>query len=193
MPGPSQLLSLAGHLVVAILCPHRGRIFDHMGAAILILCVGVIVNLHITLLLDRIEAWCMGGGQLVCPEGCPGSGWGFPWGMGWSRRGTCGGFQAGHAPWQPKQRPWYLEFIYLLQLKLCSLEWRPRQARAGGKLGFFRCLGNPSLPPALCGCSHIGWVYLHTRSDWLVGVVGGKLAGSPVLAEIFLQQASSPI
>ena len=32
------------------------------------------VNLHITLLLDRIEAWCMGGDQLVCPEGCPGSG-----------------------------------------------------------------------------------------------------------------------
>ena len=35
-----------------------------MGAAIL--CVGVMVNLHITLLLDRIETWCMdqGGGSL---------------------------------------------------------------------------------------------------------------------------------
>ena len=30
-----------------------------MGAAIL--CVGVMVNLHITVLLDRIEAWCMSG------------------------------------------------------------------------------------------------------------------------------------
>nr|KAF6369178.1 hypothetical protein mMyoMyo1_010566 [Myotis myotis] len=35
---------------------------------------------HITLLLYRIEAWCMGGGRLVCPEGCPGSGWGSPLG-----------------------------------------------------------------------------------------------------------------
>nr|KAF6378968.1 hypothetical protein mMyoMyo1_009841 [Myotis myotis] len=35
---------------------------------------------HIILLLYRIEAWCMGGGQLVCPEGCPGSGWGSPLG-----------------------------------------------------------------------------------------------------------------
>ena len=52
-------------------------IFDHMEAAIL--CVGVMVNLHITLLLDRIEAWSLGWGQLVCPEGCSESGWGFPW------------------------------------------------------------------------------------------------------------------
>ena len=43
-----------------------------MGAAIL--CVGVMVNLHITLLLDRIEAWCTGGDQLVCPEGVPNQG-----------------------------------------------------------------------------------------------------------------------
>nr|KAF6324896.1 hypothetical protein mMyoMyo1_008347 [Myotis myotis] len=35
---------------------------------------------HITLLLYRIEAWCMGGGQLVCPEGCSGSAWGSPLG-----------------------------------------------------------------------------------------------------------------
>nr|KAF6336806.1 hypothetical protein mMyoMyo1_012027 [Myotis myotis] len=35
---------------------------------------------HITLLLYRIEAWCTGGGRLVCPEGCPGSGWGSPLG-----------------------------------------------------------------------------------------------------------------
>nr|KAF6314845.1 hypothetical protein mMyoMyo1_008622 [Myotis myotis] len=35
---------------------------------------------HITLLLYRIEAWCMGGGWLVCPEGCPRSGWGSPLG-----------------------------------------------------------------------------------------------------------------
>nr|KAF6349273.1 hypothetical protein mMyoMyo1_011813 [Myotis myotis] len=35
---------------------------------------------HITLLLYRVETWCMGGGRLVCPEGCPGSGWGSPLG-----------------------------------------------------------------------------------------------------------------
>ena len=119
-PGASQLPSPAGHLVVAIFCPHRSRIFDHMGAAIL--CVGVMVNLHITLLLDRIEAWYMGDVQLVCPEGYPESGWGFPWGVGLPEQGASGGLQAGHTPWRPKQRPWYLEFIYLLQLKLCSLE-----------------------------------------------------------------------
>nr|KAF6322480.1 hypothetical protein mPipKuh1_008481 [Pipistrellus kuhlii] len=76
-----QLPSLAGLMppncppLLAILCQHRGRIFDHMGAAIL--CVGVMVNLHITLLLDRIEARCMGGGQLVCLEGVPDQGEGF--------------------------------------------------------------------------------------------------------------------
>nr|KAF6331841.1 hypothetical protein mPipKuh1_008150 [Pipistrellus kuhlii] len=58
-----QLPSLAGlippncPLLLAILCRpscvHMGAaIFDHMGAAIL--CIGVIVNLHITLLLDRM-------------------------------------------------------------------------------------------------------------------------------------------
>ena len=51
-PCASQMPFPAGHLVVAILCPHGCRIFDHMGVAIL--CVGVMVNLHITLLLDRI-------------------------------------------------------------------------------------------------------------------------------------------
>ena len=59
-----QLPSLVGlvpsnfHPLLAILCPLGGRIFDHMGAAIL--CVGVMVNLHITLLLFRIEAWVRG-------------------------------------------------------------------------------------------------------------------------------------
>lgn len=45
MPGPFQLTSLAGHLVVATLCLHGG---SHL------LSVGVMVNLHIALLLDRI-------------------------------------------------------------------------------------------------------------------------------------------
>ena len=67
-----------------------------MGAAIL--CVGVMVNLHFTLLLDRLETWCMDGDQLVCPEVCPELGWGSLWGMGQPRRGACGGLQAGYAP-----------------------------------------------------------------------------------------------
>ena len=38
-----------------------------MGIAIL--CFGVMINVHITLLLDRIEAWCTSGGQLVSLKG----------------------------------------------------------------------------------------------------------------------------
>ena len=39
----------------------------HLVAAIL--CVGVTVNLHITLLLDRIEACCMGGASWFALKG----------------------------------------------------------------------------------------------------------------------------
>ena len=45
-----------------------------MGAAIF--CVGVMVNLHITLLLDRIEAWCTGGGSWFALKGVPDQDWG---------------------------------------------------------------------------------------------------------------------
>ena len=43
-------------------------------------------------------------------------------GVGRPGQRVCGGLQASHAPQRPKQRPWYLGFIYLLQLKLSSLE-----------------------------------------------------------------------
>ena len=108
----------------------------------------------------------MGGDQLVCPEGCSRSGWGFRWGVGLPESRTCGCLLVGHAPRQPKQRPWYLEFIYLLQLKLFSLErsqtlfhgcshfcldfftfysfeWKRWLARTSGKLGFLCCQGQP--------------------------------------------------
>ena len=39
--------------MVAIMYPHGAAICDHMEVAIL--CLGVMVNLHITLLLDRIR------------------------------------------------------------------------------------------------------------------------------------------
>nr|KAF6392642.1 hypothetical protein mPipKuh1_007828 [Pipistrellus kuhlii] len=61
--------SCGGHL-----CPHRGRNFVHSGA--ILLCVGVMVNLHITLLLDRIEAWCKGGAGWFALKGVPDQGGG---------------------------------------------------------------------------------------------------------------------
>ena len=62
-----------------------------MGAAIL--CVGVMVSLHITLLLGRIEAWCTGWGQVVCPKGFPDHSGGF---LGvWDGLGTCSGWFSG--------------------------------------------------------------------------------------------------
>ena len=39
----------------------------------------------------------MGGGQLICPKGCPASEWGFPWGVGWPGQGACGDLQGAHS------------------------------------------------------------------------------------------------
>ena len=68
-PGPPQMLSPAGHFVVLNLCPQEGKIFDHMRIATL--CIGVTVNLYISLLLDRTEAWYMGEASWFALKGVP--------------------------------------------------------------------------------------------------------------------------